>query len=111
MTAILGLVVQGLFRGVVGVPEPSARDGDVFNLVAADHIGICRPVTKTTRSFYGLTDLIDIVLDDLTVMAQRFLLFSDIFIGKLVPMPFSSSHTLPQFDQPGVSLNFREEKE
>jgi hypothetical protein len=49
--------MQGAFHSVVAtVPEAASRYGARFNIVEeADHISVCRPPNKTSRSFLALT--------------------------------------------------------
>lgn len=40
------------------VEEASSRYGDDFETLRADHISICRPISKTSKGFYKLTRLL-----------------------------------------------------
>lgn len=52
----------GLFRASVVVTEASSRYGYDFHIVpGVDHISICRPKTKTSRSFKNLTRLLNVI--------------------------------------------------
>ncbi|CAM6096421.1 unnamed protein product [Calypogeia fissa] len=55
---------SGTFNDVV-VEEGSARYGTSFNVVeGADHITVCRPMNKTSRSFSALTNFLEVVITD-----------------------------------------------
>jgi hypothetical protein len=57
--------LQGGSRKNVVVKEASSRYSSAFNLVEeADHISICRPTERISRSFSALTSLLRDICSD-----------------------------------------------
>jgi hypothetical protein len=67
MALFLVMEMQGLFRGVVVAAEASSREGEVYNVVPADHVSISKPLSKVDRRYYALESLVSSVANNTEV--------------------------------------------